>query len=94
MTDNASNDVSLPVAGVPAGLLAGRVAVITGASAGIGAATAHRFAAAGAAVALLGRRSGHLEDLAATLREEQQPPRRAPPCLQHPSSAAPRCGPA
>jgi NADP-dependent 3-hydroxy acid dehydrogenase YdfG len=44
--------------------------VITGASAGIGAATAHRFAAAGAAVALLGRRSGLLEDLAATLREE------------------------
>ncbi|MEW2077441.1 SDR family oxidoreductase [Streptomyces sp. NPDC012403] len=70
MTDNASNDFSLPVAGVPAGPLAGRVAVITGASAGIGAATAHRFAAAGAAVALLGRRSGLLEDLAATLREE------------------------
>ncbi|MEU5640725.1 SDR family oxidoreductase [Streptomyces milbemycinicus] len=70
MTDNLSNSFSLPVAGVPAGLLAGRVAVITGASAGIGAATARRFAAAGAAVALLGRRSGLLDDLAATLREE------------------------
>ncbi|MFF4476813.1 SDR family oxidoreductase [Streptomyces sp. NPDC001520] len=46
------------------------LAVITGASAGIGAATAHRFAAAGAAVALLGRRSGLLDDLAATLRAE------------------------
>ncbi|MEU5031892.1 SDR family oxidoreductase [Streptomyces milbemycinicus] len=70
MTDNLSNSFSLPVAGVPASLLAGRVAVITGASAGIGAATARRFAAAGAAVALLGRRSGLLDDLAATLREE------------------------
>ncbi|ADI12845.1 short-chain dehydrogenase/reductase SDR [Streptomyces bingchenggensis BCW-1] len=70
MTDNLSNSFSTPVAGVPAGLLAGRVAVITGASAGIGAATARRFASAGAAVALLGRRSGLLDDLAATLRAE------------------------
>ncbi|MEU1943271.1 SDR family NAD(P)-dependent oxidoreductase [Streptomyces sp. NPDC020125] len=70
MTDSLSNNFSLPVANVPAGLLAGRVAVITGASAGIGAATAHRFAAAGAAVALLGRRSGLLDDLTATLRAE------------------------
>ncbi|MEU9188075.1 SDR family oxidoreductase [Streptomyces sp. NPDC048484] len=76
MTNNASDSLSLPVAGVLAGTgagpgpLAGRVAVITGASAGIGAATAHRFAAAGAAVALLGRRSGRLDDLAATLRKE------------------------
>ncbi|MGV9559612.1 SDR family oxidoreductase [Streptomyces sp. NPDC003522] len=69
MTDNASNDLFPSAAGVPAGPLAGRVAVITGAGAGIGAATAHRFAAAGAAVALLGRRSGRLDDLAATLRE-------------------------
>ncbi|UUU35655.1 SDR family NAD(P)-dependent oxidoreductase [Streptomyces sp. CA-210063] len=36
---------------------------------GIGTATAHRFAAAGAAVAPLSRRSGLLADLAATLRK-------------------------
>ncbi|MFE9681897.1 SDR family oxidoreductase [Streptomyces sp. NPDC006285] len=70
MTDNVSHDSSLPVADVPAGPLAGRVAVITGAGAGIGAATAHRFATEGASVALLGRRPGPLDDLAATLREE------------------------
>ncbi|MEU6605947.1 SDR family oxidoreductase [Streptomyces shenzhenensis] len=70
MTDNLSEDFSLPAPGVSAGLLAGRVAVVTGASAGIGAATARRFASAGAAVALLGRRSSLLEDLAAALREE------------------------
>ncbi|MEU7473129.1 SDR family oxidoreductase [Streptomyces sp. NPDC044984] len=70
MMDNAADTFSSPAAAVPAGLLAGRIAVITGASAGIGAATARRFAAAGAAVALLGRRSGLLDDLAATLREE------------------------
>ncbi|MFH9471792.1 SDR family oxidoreductase [Streptomyces clavifer] len=70
VADNLPNNSSPPVAGGPARLLAGRVAVITGASAGIGAATAHRFAAAGATVALLGRRSRLLEDLAATLRKE------------------------
>lgn len=70
VADNLPNNSSSPVAGGPARLLAGRVAVITGASAGIGAATAHRFAAAGATVALLGRRSRLLDDLAATLRKE------------------------
>ncbi|WP_221352028.1 SDR family oxidoreductase [Streptomyces beigongshangae] len=65
-----SHTSPLSVADVPANLLNGRVAVITGAGAGIGAATAQRFAAAGAAVALLGRRSGPLDDLAATLRKE------------------------
>jgi NADP-dependent 3-hydroxy acid dehydrogenase YdfG len=70
MTDNASHTFPLSAPGAVPGLLTGRVAVITGASAGIGAATAHRFAAAGAAVALLGRRSGLLDDLAVTLRKE------------------------
>ncbi len=45
----------------------GKVVVITGASRGIGAASARAFAAAGAHVALLARDAGKLQDLAAEL---------------------------
>lgn len=47
--------------------LAGRVAVVTGASSGMGAATARSLAAAGASVALLARRRDRLDELAEQL---------------------------
>jgi NAD(P)-dependent dehydrogenase (short-subunit alcohol dehydrogenase family) len=48
-------------------VFAGRHAVITGAGRGIGAAIAHRFAADGASLTLLGRTRAALEDVAASL---------------------------
>jgi meso-butanediol dehydrogenase / (S,S)-butanediol dehydrogenase / diacetyl reductase len=52
-----------------AGWLDGRVALITGAGTGIGAAVAARFVAEGAAVVLTGRRPGPLRQVAAALGE-------------------------
>ena len=48
--------------------LAGRSAVVTGASSGIGAATARALAAAGASVTIAARRTDRLETLAAEIR--------------------------
>ena len=50
------------------GTLEGKVAIITGASRGIGAAAARAFSAAGARAVLAARSSGPLEELAAEIR--------------------------
>ncbi len=56
--------------GAEPGALAGRHAVVTGASSGLGAATAAALARLGATVHLLGRDRGRLEQAARTVRSE------------------------
>ncbi|MFB6961793.1 SDR family NAD(P)-dependent oxidoreductase, partial [Streptomyces sp. NPDC056309] len=50
--------------------LSGCAALVTGASSGIGAATAWQLARQGAAVAVVARRTGRLEELATSIRDQ------------------------
>src|SRR6185437_2868520 len=68
MTDINARQLSGAAAPISRDLLAGKVAIITGASRGIGAAAARVFAAAGATVVLAARNEQALEALAAELR--------------------------
>jgi NADP-dependent 3-hydroxy acid dehydrogenase YdfG len=52
------------------GTLSGKAALVTGASSGIGRSTAAALAAAGARVALVARRAGRLQDLAAQIEAD------------------------
>lgn len=49
----------------------GKVVIVTGAASGIGEATAHRFAAEGAKVALVGRREDALKNVASALPKDR-----------------------
>jgi len=55
------------------GLLAGQVAIVTGAGSGIGRCTAHELAALGARVALLGRKIDKLHAVAAEIGKDAKP---------------------
>lgn len=67
---NNKYESSSPVRLIAATPLQGRVAVVTGASSGIGAATAIRFAELGAKVALIARRGDRLDELEDRIRAD------------------------
>ena len=69
MNQASASQLTTHVAPIPHDLLAGKVAIITGASRGIGAVAARVFAEAGAAVALAARNEQALMAVAAEVRD-------------------------
>ena len=67
---NTTHVTSSPIRLIAATPLQGRVAVVTGASSGIGAASAIRFAELGAKVALVARRGERLDELEDRIRAD------------------------
>ena len=67
------DDSQSRAATAPGGRLVRQVALVTGGGTGIGAATARRLAAEGACVAVIGRRPGPLEEVAAAIGDRALP---------------------
>ncbi len=70
------------------GVLAGKVAVVTGAGGGLGRATALLLAASGTRTALIGRRAGILEETAAAIRAAGGEAKAFPADLADPAGVA------
>src|SRR2546427_6981343 len=70
------------------GILAGRVAFVTGGGTGITGGVARALAEAGARVALVSRKLEHLEPAAAAINETRKAPRGSSPTVREGAEAA------
>src|SRR5260370_2748604 len=91
---DSEHQLHVQSAPVRSGLLADKVAIITGASRGIGAATARVFAQAGATVVLAARDAQALEAVARDLRDLRARAPAVPTPVGDPAAFARLVGPA